>query len=281
MKIDNKEKKVLFLDMDGTTLDDKKQMSEETVDALKKASEAGHEIVVATGRTCVSAEYLRTHFGLDRLGCRYMIVYNGAGIMDCETKEMLYAKRLTMEQVHALIDVARREHIYLHTYTEDKVLTEKEDENLAIYLSRTNMEALIVPDMKKVLEEPPYKMLAINIRNPEKMYEFKEKLTACVEGKADIYFSSREYLEIVPQGVNKGAALQMFCSKKGIPLEHAIAVGDENNDISMLKAAGIGCAVANAQEDVKAAADYVTENDNNHSAVAEVIGRFVLSAGSH
>lgn len=91
-----------------------------------------------------------------------------------------------------------------------------------------------------------------------------------------MYFSSRDYLEMVSEGVSKGAALRMFCEWMGIPLENSVAAGDESNDLSMLKAAGVGCAVANAQAEVKQAADYVTEQDNNHSAIAEIVEKFVL-----
>ena len=92
----------------------------------------------------------------------------------------------------------------------------------------------------------------------------------------DMYFSSREYLEIVPKGVNKGAGMIKFCELMGIPLSCTIAAGDENNDISMIRAAEVGCAVANGLDQVKAEADYVTSRDNNQGAVAEIIERFVL-----
>ena len=90
-------KKAIFLDMDGTTLDDNKQMSEENLEALRLAAEAGHEVVITTGRTDSSAGYLRKRYGLDRIGCRYMIVYNGAAILDCETGKRLYSRTIPME----------------------------------------------------------------------------------------------------------------------------------------------------------------------------------------
>ena len=75
--------------------------------------------------------------------------------------------------------------------------------------------------------------------------------------------------------MNKGSAILRLCSLLDIPIEHTIAVGDEWNDISMIQAAHIGVAVKNAVEAVKEAADYVTERDNNHDAVAEVIEKFM------
>ncbi len=271
-------KKVLFLDMDGTTLDDDKQLSEANLDALCRAVKAGHEVVITTGRTHSSAGYLREHYGLDRIGCRYMIVYNGAAILDCETGKLLYSKTIPVEYAARMIDAAREEGVYLHSYTEKKVLTERDDENLAVYLKRTSMEAEIVPDLKKAVDRPPYKLLAVEVRDPDRLLAFKQNQSSWIKGKVDMYFSCREYLEVVPEGVSKGAALQMFCKMREIPIEHTIAAGDEGNDLSMLRAAGIGCAVANAQEEVKKTADYVTEQDNNHSAVAKIVERFLLNS---
>lgn len=270
-----KNKKALFLDMDGTTLDDEKQLSKENYDALGRAYRAGYEIVITTGRSYSSAEYIREHYGLDRIGCRYMIVFNGAAILDCKTGELLFSRTLALEYVKELVDAARSADVYLHTYEGDMVLTEREDENLAVYLKRTNMKARVVQDLQKALEQPPHKMLAIDVKDPARLHVFLKDQEAWAKGKIDMYFSSREYLEVIPEGVSKGAALRMFCERMGIPVQDTIAAGDENNDLSMIAAAGTGCAVANAQEEVKAAADYVTENDNNHSAIAEIVDRFI------
>lgn len=273
------DKKVLFLDMDGTTLDDKQRISEENTQALRRVAQAGHEVVIATGRTYSSAAYLRKHYGLDRIGCRYMIVCNGAAILDCETGEFLFSRTLPLEHAYNLIDAARREGVYLHTYASDKVLTEQDDENLAHYISRTNMEVLIVPDLKAALKAPPYKMLGINVHEQKALCRFRDMLSGWSEDKVDMYFSCAEYLEFVPKGISKGAALRIFCERMDIPAKNTVAAGDENNDISMIKAAGVGCAVANASENVKASADYVTVRDHNHSAVAEIAERFMLDDG--
>lgn len=271
-----KDKKILFLDMDGTTLNDEKQISKENLDALRRVIEAGHEVVITTGRTDSSARYVRSRYGLDQIGCRYMIAYNGAVILDCDTGEKLYSRRLCMEYAGELIDAARRADLYIHTYAEDKVLTERGDDNLAVYLKRTSMEAQIVPDLKQALKQEPYKLLAVNVQDPGRLHTFLKEQSVWAKGKVDMYFSCREYLEMVAEGVSKGAALLRFCELMGVPVQNAVAAGDEGNDLSMIQAAGVGCAVSNAQEEIKAAADYVTQRDNNHSAITEIIERFIL-----
>ncbi len=269
-------KKALFLDMDATTLNDEKQIPEVNMEALRKCIQAGHEVVVTTGRTLSSVEGLKASSGLGSLGCRYVIACNGGALMDCMENKLMFEETIPLEYVYHLVDAAREEGLYIQTYLEGKVLSEREDENLNVYLSRTNMKALVVPDIKARLRERPCKMLAIDIKKEEKLHAFAEKMAVWSEGKVDMYFSSREYLEIVPKGVNKGAGMIKFCELMGIPLSCTIAAGDENNDISMIRAAEVGCAVANGLDQVKAEADYVTSRDNNQGAVAEIIERFVL-----
>lgn len=261
--------------MDGTALDDRHRLSKENADALKRAAQAGHEIVVTTGRPTSSADYLYRTYRLREIGVRYMLTYNGGMLLDCISGETVYKRTLPLEYARELILQARKAGIYIQSYERDYVLAERDDENLAHYTERTNMKARVVSDLCTALKEEPCKTLAINIHTQEPLIRFRERIKDWAQDKVDMYFSCKEYLEIVPKGVSKGNALRMFCEQFGIPVEDTIAVGDENNDIAMIEAAGVGCAVANALDNVKAAANYVTKRDNNHSAVAEVVDRFM------
>ncbi len=271
-----KDRKALFLDMDGTTLDDRHQLSQKNRDALKRCVEAGHEVVITTGRPAASAGYLLTTYRLDEIGCRYVISYNGGLVLDCQTNETLFQYTLPLSYTKVLAEKAREEGLYLQTYEDALILSEHEDENLAHYMEKTSMKVKIVPDIAKALKKEPCKMLAIDIHSRERLERFVKKMQTWSEDKVDMYLSCAEYLEIVPKGVCKGNALRDFCQRFGIAVKHTVAAGDEANDISMLEAAGIGCAVANAQESVKKAADYITLQDNNHAAVAEIVEKFML-----
>lgn len=270
------ERKALFLDMDGTTLNDAHQMPEANIRALERAARAGHEVIVTTGRPLASARLLYENYRLGEIGCRYMIAYNGGMVLDMKTGEVLYQKTLPLEHLRTLMAGARDQGLYLQTYVGDFVLSEREDENLAHYTSKTGMKAKVVPDLTEFLSEEPCKALAIDVHSPEPLKKFMDRMADWASDKVDMYLSSREYLEIVPKGISKGNALRDFCARIGIPVEHSVAAGDETNDIDMLKAAGVGCAVKNAQPEVKAAADYVTERDNNQAAVEEIVERFLL-----
>lgn len=263
--------------MDGTTLDDARQISDENIEALRKAVEAGHEVIVTTGRPAASAKMLLHSYGLDRIGCRYVIAFNGGMILDCKTGEVIFSQTMPLEQVKELVFQARKAGVYLQTYEGDAVLAERDDENLEQYTKKTGMRPKPVPDLAEALCEEPCKVLIIDLHDQKPLLAFAGQIEEWARDKADMYFSCAEYMEIVPKGICKGKALLGFCKKYGIPVEQTVAVGDENNDISMIRAAGVGCAVANALEHVKAEADYVTERDNNHSAITEVVERFILN----
>lgn len=271
-----KDKKALFLDMDGTTLDDHHQLSQKNREALQRCISAGHEVVITTGRPAASAGYLLRTYRLDEIGCRYVISYNGGLVLDCKTMETLFQYTLPFPYTKILAEKARQEGLYLQTYEDHLILSEHDDENLAHYMEKTSMKVKIVSDIAAALTKEPCKMLAIDLNSRERLEHFIAQMQKWSEDKVDMYLSCAEYLEIVPKGVCKGKALRDLCQRLGIAIEHTVAAGDEANDISMLKAAEIGCAVANAQESVKQAADYITANDNNHAAVAEIVERFMI-----
>ena len=130
--------------------------------------------------------------------------------------------------------------------------------------------------MTAFLKSEPVKVLVVNYENKEHLRDYLEKTADFADGKINRFFSSNEYLEHVAPGIDKGSAVRFLCEYTGIPLCNTIAAGDAENDISMIRAAHIGWAMRNAEEEVKQAADYITENDNNHDGVAEIIHKFVL-----
>ena len=93
----------------------------------------------------------------------------------------------------------------------------------------------------------------------------------------DTFFSNDQYVEIVSKGLNKGNALLQMAEILGVDRENTISAGDAGNDLQMIEAAGLGCAMSNATDEIKAAAGYITERNNNECGVAEIIDRFILA----
>lgn len=119
-------------------------------------------------------------------------------------------------------------------------------------------------------------MLLIDLNGQEKLRKFQADHREWEKGRCTSFFSCDEYLEYCPLGATKGYGVEYLEKFLNISKENTIAVGDQENDIPMLQAAHIGCAMKNAEEKVKEIADYVTEHDNNEDGVAEVIEKFIF-----
>ncbi len=270
--------KILFSDLDDTLLKKDKTISEEDRNAIVKMLEQGHYFVVATGKPIEVGRNVITELGLTMPGC-YMIAFNGAVVYDCASNRYLMEHTLPLEIVKEIFEEAEAAGIHVQTYQMNSILTHEHDEALDFYLERAKMDYRLVPNIFECIEKEPHKVLAINIDSQEPLLNLQAGLLKKhpnMEEHCNCFFSCDEYLEFCPKDVNKGLGVKYLSEFLNVPLEDTVAVGDERNDISMIKAAKIGVAVKNASENVKKAADYITENDHEHNAVAEVIERFIL-----
>ena len=276
--MDSKRKKALYLDLDGTLLTDDKQIPEQNREAIDKMLAEGHSVIITTGRPLVSAVLQAEMLGLTSEGC-YLIAFNGGILYDTAKRKVIYRSTLPLDTVVKCFREAARRGIHIQTYSEDRVLVEPRCDNdiVRLYCSKILMQHEVLSDITALREEP-VKMLIIDLNDPAPLEDFRTWIASWAEGKIDTFFSSNEYCEIVNKGLNKGNALRQLAELIGVDIEDTIAAGDAANDIPMIEAAGIGCAMSNATDDVKKVADYVTENDNNNSGVAEIIRKFILKS---
>ena len=278
--MDRADLKLLFLDLDGTLLDDGKEISPGNRRALERALSAGHGVVITTGRALSSARIQARRLGLDKPGC-FVIAFNGAAIYDCGAEQVIYALPLDMDAFSAVVDECNRRGVFLQTYEGEDVVVEPQNDNDVVrrYCAISRMHGhRVVGDLRRDLHEPPFKALMIDYEVRRPLEEMEMWIRDNLSGRIDCFFSNSSYLEVVHAGLNKGRAVVELCGRLNVPVSNAIAVGDEANDLSMIQAAGIGVAMANGTDGVKAAADYVTERDNNHDGVAEVMERFCFGA---
>lgn len=274
----NKEKnrRIFFTDLDGTLLNDEKKITEKNRKALEAIREKGHVIVLSTGRALPSAKRQAEELGLMGQDC-YIVCYNGGQIYDTEKDALIYKQTVPMEEVRRVFDEAREFGISIQTYTATHILTEQDNEDLHTYVQIQKLPYRIVEDVVKALEEEPPKILALNYRDPGRIQEFRSYMEPSCQGKLDLFLSHAALLEFVPAGVNKGNAVRFLCGYLGIPVEHSVAAGDAENDLTMIRAAGIGAAMCNGEDFLKEAADYITRADNNHDGVAEILEKFILN----
>lgn len=271
-----KRTKALFLDLDGTLLNDKKEITPGNRLAIDRALDAGHKIVITTGRPTVSAKRLSKELGLTQDGC-YAIAYNGGEIYDLYRNKSIYKKTIPLDYVRWIFQEAKKRGLHCQTYDDRNILIEKETEEVKRYQKMTNVTARVVPDVIEALNgEEPVKMIVMDYENHDKLVRFLKETEEWADRKLDRIFSCPAYLEHVAPGVSKGSALVKLCGKLGIPLANTIAAGDAQNDVSMIEAAAVGVAMQNADAEIKKYADYVTEADNNNDGIEEVIEKFML-----
>ena len=269
--------KMIFLDLDGTLMDDRKNIPDYNMSAIKEALSQGHKVILCTGRPLCSAKQLFARLNMEQEGC-YAITFNGALIYDIFHEKILFKQTIPLEYVRYIFEKADQYGMYMQTYSDDTVICQKDMKEGRDYSERVKIERKIVTDVFEVLgEEEPYKTLAIaDGYNRKELENFRKLFSDWAPGKVDIFFSCNEYLEFVPLNVSKGSAVRFLADFLNIPIENTIAVGDAENDIPMLEAAGLGVAMKNASEEIKKHADYITELDNNQGGVGEVIRKYML-----
>lgn len=275
--------KILFTDLDGTLLDDNKDISAGDLSAIRKMIAGGHKFVMTTGRPLTSVKKLAGRYGFLEAGF-YLVSFNGGLVYDCESQEAILTRYIPVEEVKAIMDAAHACGMHAHTYSGDLVVSEHETEQLKTYCRLMQMDYVVVKDIREyygqfinVVIKPPIKVNIITPFDHSSLESFRAEMRKTTAGKLFDVFSKPEMLEFSHMKSNKGDAVRFMADFYKVPMADTIAVGDEENDCPMIEAAGVGVAMANASPVVRNVADYVTERDNNHSGIAEVIEKFVFN----
>lgn len=267
--------KILFTDLDGTLLNEHSQVSPYTKRYMDEFIAHGNHLVLSSGRPLDSILEVKEKAGLNYPGM-YIIANNGCLIYDCDNKTHVIESKLSLDQVSYLQTQALKQDLHLHTYSKEHILSHKEDEELLYYRRRIHLPFLLTQDYVSYFKKQdylPYKMLAIDLTNHNKLEEFRQSLSIWADGIGDVQmlYSNDKYLEIFSKQGGKEKALTALCDYLHIPIANSIAAGDGNNDISMIKAAGCGIAMINASDEVKMHADIVTKYDNMNDGLAKIM----------
>lgn len=286
--------KILFSDLDGTLLTDDKRILDEDMAAIDSMLAAGHKFLITTGRPLFSAKLLAQKYGFFKPGF-FLVSFNGGLIYDCGTGEAVLTRNISVDDAKFIMDEAHRNGFHAHTYAGDLVISEYETEQLKNYCRLMNMDYLVVNDVREyfgqtnyqavvpnvpinVVVKPPIKVNVITPGDHSSLLDFRAEMRKTTEGKLFDVFSKPEMLEFSDLKTNKGDAVRFMAEFYGVPLSDTIACGDEENDCPMISAAGVGVAMANASDTAKSCADYITERDNNHGGIAEVVKKFIFDA---
>lgn len=265
--------KLIVLDLDGTLTNSKKEITPRNLETLIRAQEQGVRLVLASGRPTYGIVPLAEQLRMAQFG-GYILSYNGGEIIDWKTKKMMYENVLPNEVIPHLYECASKYKLPLLSYDEAEIVTEyPEDEYV---LKEAFLNKMAVRKASAFLEEitlPLPKCLIVG--DPDLLIQVESELCIELQGRINVFRSEPYFLELVPQGIDKAMSLDVLIKELGLSREELIAIGDGYNDLSMIRFAGMGIAMANAQEPVKKAADYITLS-NEEDGVAEAILKFVL-----
>lgn len=271
--------KLIAIDMDGTLLNSQNKISSKNILAINKASELGVQVVLCTGRIFTSALYYANALKLNTP----IIACNGAFIADKDGSEAIYANPISIDCSKKVIHMAEKEGIYYHFYDDSKFYARELTKTVENYYrwnidkdDKDRLNITIVDNPLQIVESEKinvYKFVFVE-DDREKLIRFRSKLSQ-IEG-IEVSSSWWNNMEIMNKGVSKGNALSVLCKLLDIDSQNVMAIGDNENDIPMLKFAGTGVAMGNGEDIVKEMADYVTDTNDN-DGVANAINKFIIN----
>lgn len=263
--------KLIALDLDGTLTNDEKKITEKTRAALIEAQKKGAIIVLASGRPTSGllreAKFLEMekYHGL-------LLAFNGAKVTDYTTNEVIFEQAIPEKDTHEVLKHLKKFDIDVMIDEGENMLIEDINGYKAEYESSNNNLILKqVDDLDKYITFSPNKILIS--AEAEYLNSVADEIKKPFEDRLAIYFSAPFYLEIMAKGIDKANSLNILCQKLGISKDEVIAFGDGQNDMSMIKFAGLGVAMANAGDEVKEAADEITLS-NNEDGIAHTLEKY-------
>ncbi|MDO5108475.1 MAG: Cof-type HAD-IIB family hydrolase [Erysipelotrichaceae bacterium] len=277
--------RAILLDIDGTLTNSQKVITPKTAEALKKAQAMGVRLVIASGRADQGLyQYadvldMPSHHGI-------FVCYNGAKVMDCQTKEVYFHQPMSIEEGKAVLEhmkkfevspiIAKDEYMYtndVYAGMIHKNIGSDEIFNVIQYESRGNFFILCEKrDLAAFADFPIEKILTAG--EPEYLRDHWQEMGAPFRDTLSCMFTAPFYYEFTAKNVDKAKAIDTAFTKLGYTADEMIAFGDAENDISMLEYAGIGVAMGNATEAVKAIADEITLS-NDEDGIAESLYKHI------
>ena len=255
---------LICTDLDGTLLDDEKKISKENIEAIEYFKDNGGYFTFVTGRMPFFVKNIYKKICPNApFGC-----INGGGLYDCEKQEYIWNQEMSRDVI-SMLECVEREmpSVGIQVNTPWHVFFSKESDAMVEFRRVTGLPNLAC-GYNDVTE--PFSKIVFACEEHEIVLLEQLLRSHPMAERFDFIRSERTLFEILPKGINKGMAIKKLAEYLNIDISRTIAVGDYNNDVDMLKTAGVGIAVENACAEAKAVADYITVS-NNDNAIAEII----------
>lgn len=287
--------KIVFIDLDGTLLNQYGVVDEETKKSIKNIMERGTDIVIASGRPVDSTKQIAKEIGSKN----YFISGNGAIIYDIQKDEIIYKEVIKKEKVLEIIKICDENNIYYNIYTKDEILTKELKYNVLYYYKenqkkqeKNKTRINLVQDIYKYIEETGEDILKITVCDENKtifdsilkrlkkvkgveILEVSHMSKKVIKNGTDTTEINYFYTEIMLKETDKWKAIEYLINKLNIKKEEIIAIGDNINDKKMIENAGLGIAMKGSTKEVIDIANYITEENNNEHGVSRALEKIM------
>lgn len=263
--------KIIALDLDGTLTNHKKVITPKTREALIKFQENGGKVILASGRPSIGIYPQAKVLCLERFG-GYILAFNGGRIIECSTGRTVFQTVFPLEYIPEIYDAIKGHPVGINTYHNDKIIAANHINDYTKIESKiNNMDIEFVDDFVGYINFDINKCLLQG--DPSEILKFEKIFSEKYKDRLGIFKSEEFFLEMMPNGIDKASSIDKLLKSIGIKTEECIACGDGFNDISMIKYAGMGVAMSNAKDEVKAVSNFVTLS-NDEDGIAYVLKKF-------
>ena len=272
--------KLVVSDLDGTLLVNS-HLPLFNLESIKKIREKNVKFCIATGRAIQSTKYLLKELESYDKENEYSILFNGSVIIENKGNKVLYFKSIDFDNVNKIFEIGNKYKVLIMMFSIEKVYVWRCDEEEFERQKQLEEILTLMEEDSNINFIQKEKIQIVKIVFGNNNYDFllkiKNELDNVFKNEIELTFSTSQHLEINPKNSNKGEALEWLSNFLNINIEDTIAIGDNNNDLSMIEKAGLGVCVNNGIQEVKKKSKYITEKNCDEGAVKEVLDKFILN----
>ena len=264
-------------DLDGTLLNSNIEITQNTINSLKKLKERGDFIIIATGRMYSSMMYIVEKYLPFLKGYSPLIAYNGAYVLD-KTEHILYESTIDTKTACECIEFLRKEKVHRQVYIDDTLIVEENNDKIKAYAKHASVNYIVVNDLVDEVNKRSNVIKLLAIGKEDILITLQKKLKQTFEKDLNIIQSFKTYLDLVHKNTSKGTSLKKVFEYYNLKFDNTYIFGDSQNDISMLKLTKNSFVLNNASNEVKKHAKYVIPS-NDEDGVSFAIEK-ILSSNS-
>ena len=262
--------KLVALDMDGTMLNEKRMLNDRVKYSIKKVREMGVKVILVSGRGYSAIRNFVEELELDEV----VVSLNGAVATDCTGEKLIFSENIDKDVCKNMLHLCEQMDVPTMLFVDKNVYVEKMNKGTEFFVNHDKAEVIPVGRLSAFYDDQPVGKLLMTEEN-SRLVTLRDRSKQQFGDRLTVTFSLPYYLEAYSPYIDKGVILEKVGLYYGIKKEEIIAMGDGENDIPMIEYAGLGIAMENAVDSLKAKADYITST-NVQDGVAEALEKFII-----